>query len=125
MPSLAIALNTPLAVPPLPIFGTLIIDTTPIKGKVFIDGELYGVAPVTRSNIEPKSYTVSFGDVLGYATPQSQTVELVAGQITNVLGTYTAIIPPIISKLRPYLPYIILGGAGILVIAIILRRKKI
>jgi len=76
-----------------PITGTLSVDTTPVKGGVYVDGNYWGVAPQSRSGLSPKSYTVSFGSVSGYNTPPAQTVQVNAGQTTTVTGTYTAITP--------------------------------
>jgi hypothetical protein len=75
------------AAPPPPTQGTLMVDTTPVKGPVYLNGVLQGTAPVTV-NLNPGTYTVSFGDVEGYVTPPPQTVNIVAGQTTTVTGTY-------------------------------------
>jgi hypothetical protein len=70
-----------------PTQGTLAVDTTPVKGPVYLNGALQGTAPITV-NLDPGPYTVSFGDVEGYVTPQSITVSIVAGETTTVTGIY-------------------------------------
>lgn len=67
--------------------ATLIVDTNPIKGEVFVNGTSWGSAPQSRS-VDPGTYTVSFGAVSGYVTPSDQTVTLAAGDTKTVLGTY-------------------------------------
>jgi hypothetical protein len=68
--------------------GTLSVDTSPVKGEVYVDGSDWGVAPQSRSNVVTGQRTVSFGSVNGYTTPSSQTVQVNAGQTTSVAGTY-------------------------------------
>jgi hypothetical protein len=63
------------------------VDTTPVKGPVYLNGVLQGTAPVTV-NLNPGTYTVSFGDVVGYITPPPQTANIIAGQTTTITGTY-------------------------------------
>jgi len=49
--------------------GTLSVDTTPVKGEVFVDGVSKGTAP--KDVVVPVgSHTVSFGAVTGYTKPQ-------------------------------------------------------
>jgi len=67
--------------------GTLSIDTTPVKGEVFVDGTSWGTAPQSRS-VPQGQYTVSFGDVTNYTKPDDQQVQVKVGQTTSVMGTY-------------------------------------
>lgn len=67
--------------------GTLMIDTTPIKAEVFIEGFLLGEAPLTLM-LPAGTYTVGFADVDGYTTPEEQQVTVQAGAIVTVTGTY-------------------------------------
>lgn len=83
----------PTLPPPPPSMGTLIVDTTPVKGEVLVDGVSLGKAPQSR-NVVLGSYTVSFGDVSGYTTPVAQTVIVSENMTTNVMGTYTPTTPP-------------------------------
>lgn len=74
--------------PPTPTQGTLSVDTVPVKGTVYVKGALWGTAPQSKL-VDPGTYIVTFGAVTGYQTPGSQSVAVVAGQTTQVLGTYT------------------------------------
>lgn len=67
--------------------GTLSIDTIPVKGEVFVNGQSWGAAP-QRREVPTGSYTVSFGSVTGYNMPSSQTVTVYKGLITTVTGMY-------------------------------------
>ena len=69
--------------------GTLNISTTPVNGGIYVDGAYKGIGSWTGS-VELGSYTVSFGPVTGYPTPDPQTVTVTAGQTVNVTGTYAA-----------------------------------
>lgn len=73
--------------------GTLTIDTTPVKGPIFVDGKLWGTAP-KLGMVPVRSYTVSFGTVSGYETPPAQTVSVAQDKTKDVTGTYTVIPPP-------------------------------
>jgi len=79
--------------PPPPEYGRLSVDTSPVKGEVFVDGVSWGTAPVER-DVTPGVYTVSFGDVEGYETPAPQTVEVAAGETVAVVGVYEPVAPP-------------------------------
>jgi len=67
------------------------IDTIPVKGEIFINVVSQGFAPVSVE-VDAGTYTVSFGDVAGYTTPSAQTITVLAGEIRDVLGTYTAVV---------------------------------
>jgi len=67
--------------------GTLSIDTTPVKGEVFVDGESWGIAPISKE-VEIGTYSVTFGEVQGYQTPSLKTITLLRDQQINVPGTY-------------------------------------
>ncbi len=70
--------------------ATLTADTTPIKASVYVNGALWGTAPQTRS-VTAGTYTISFGDFLGYLAPPPQTVTLPAGETRTVTGVYIEI----------------------------------
>lgn len=99
--------------------GTLLVDTTPVKGEVYVDGVSWGTAPQSRS-LDPGGCTVTFGEVAGYAKPQAQTATVVEGQITTVTGAYTLIAAKKPSKV---LGGIILFGATVMAIGFLLTRK--
>jgi len=71
-----------------PDIGTLSVDTIPVKGEVFVEAESWGTAPQSRE-LEIGFYTVSFGEVPGYATPDPIEVEVKKDQTTYVEETYT------------------------------------
>jgi len=77
----------------VPGMAALTVDTTPVRGEVFVDGSSWGTAPQSRS-VDAGTYTVSFGDVPGYETPASETVTLAAGETKTVTGIYTGIPTP-------------------------------
>jgi hypothetical protein len=81
-----------VGVPPPPAKATLNIDTTPVKGNVYLNGKLLGLAPQTIQ-VDPGTYTISFGDVSGYTKPPDQTVTVSAGETKTIIGTYTPISP--------------------------------
>jgi len=67
--------------------GTLRVDTEPVKGEVYVEGESWGVAPQERV-VDTGMYEVSFGDVEGYVTPSPVNATVSEGRTTEVLGTY-------------------------------------
>lgn len=80
------------AVPPPPGKAILMIKTTPIMGAVYINGVYQGVAPMTFE-VDPGTYTISFGDIEGYYTPSGVTITLAEGETRTVTGEYEQIIP--------------------------------
>ena len=91
---------TVLVPPAPPAPATLTVDTTPVKASVYVDGSLWGTAPQTRE-LDPGTYTVSFGDVLGYLTPASESVTLAENETRTIAGVYTEISPEIIENISP------------------------
>ncbi|MBN2384520.1 hypothetical protein JXQ70_16725 [bacterium] len=67
--------------------GTLHIWTTPIAGEIFLNGESVGNGDWTQS-VDIGIYTVSFGDVSGYFTPDQRAVEVFTDQTSDVQGVY-------------------------------------
>jgi len=72
----------------VPYTGVLAIETTPVAGDVYVDGQKWGTAPQSWL-AAVGSHTVSFGDFPGYTKPASQTVSVESNRNTLVLGTYT------------------------------------
>jgi len=68
--------------------GILSIDSAPVKGEVFVDGQSWGTAPQTRQ-IPVGSHTISFGTVTDYDTPANQTVTITRENTSSITGTYT------------------------------------
>lgn len=70
-----------------PLRGTLTIGTRPVNGKIFVNGESWGLAAQSRV-VDVGPYGVSFGSVSGYRTPASQSVVVYLNQETIVTGVY-------------------------------------
>jgi len=70
--------------------GTLSVDTTPVKGEVFVSGLSWGIAPQSRT-VQIGTYTVSFGSMTGYSIPAAQSATVYQDQVTSIVGTYVAI----------------------------------
>ena len=100
-------------------YGILAIDTTPVKGEVFVGGVSQGIAPVSMS-VVAGSYVISFGDVEGYTKPSQIIKTVTADQESKVLGTYVAV-----DGSKAWLPYALLGGgAVVLVMGLAASGKK-
>ena len=78
--------------------GVLSIDTTPVKAEVIVNGESWGIAPVSREVVVGR-YIVEFKPVEGYATPSPEIVEVKEGVVTSIIGTYTPITPVTIPEI--------------------------
>jgi len=74
------------------ITGTLTVTTTPVAGEVFVNDMSWGIANQSR-DVTVGIYTVRFGDVAGYSSPEPQTVEVYEGRETTVIGEYVEIPP--------------------------------
>jgi len=68
----------------------LTIDTEPIKGGIYLNGDYQGVAPITLE-LDPGTYAVGFGDVEGWITPPDYYSTLVEGDTVTVVGTYQTV----------------------------------
>ena len=87
---------TPEVAPPEK--GVLDITTTPIAGPIYVDGVYKGTGAVPRLEVDPGTYTVSFGAVSGYITPSPVTVTVAAGQTRSITGVYE-LAPPTLGTL--------------------------
>jgi len=67
--------------------GVLDINTFPVKGEIYVNGERVGVAP-QAVEVDPGTYEVSFGKVEGYVVPSSRTVTVKAGGVIPLSVTY-------------------------------------
>jgi len=65
----------------------LSIDTTPVKGEVFINGISVDIAPISVE-LDPGTYILSFGVVSGYITPGDISISLLAGQSEERIVVY-------------------------------------
>jgi len=55
------------------VVGPLIINTVPIAGDIFVNGKKVGTGNVTME-APAGTYNITFGDVMGYTTPDPQTI---------------------------------------------------
>jgi len=67
--------------------GTLFVDTTPVKGSVFVDGAPWGTAPQSRA-LAVGAYVVSYGAFSGYITPSPVSAIVNKDTTTTKTGTY-------------------------------------
>jgi len=72
---------------PKPTTGWLNVDTTPIKGEVYIDGVSQGIAPV-HVELDEGDYAISYGVIEGWETPAPDTATIVGGKPTGLIGYY-------------------------------------
>lgn len=91
---------------PSPEQGTILVATKP-KAPVYINGVPWGWTPfiLTRSI---GNYTISFGEILGYATPPTQTVTVTHEVVTPVIAEYTSKPSTLALALAPMIVGIIL-----------------
>lgn len=68
------------------------VTTTPISGDVFINGEYVGTG-IASKEYSPGTYTITFGSVTEYHSPDPQRVTLEPGDSLSIVGTYTAFSP--------------------------------
>lgn len=74
-------------VPVSPTGGVLSIVTTPIQGRIYVNGADKGLSPV-NVEVPVGLHTVSFGEISGYATPPDQQVSIADGETKNIVGEY-------------------------------------
>jgi hypothetical protein len=69
--------------------GYLHIITGPVAGDIFVNGEYRGTKDV-NIQLEQGSYTVTFGNVVGYVTPAPLSVMVNPGFTALITIEYTA-----------------------------------
>ena len=86
----------PTATPTLPPLetGTIKVDTEPVKGMIYLDGNLMGFAPQMITTTLGK-HVVSFGSVSGYDYPADQEVVVLADFDQHVFATYASASVPL------------------------------
>jgi len=67
--------------------GSISVTTEPVAGKIHIDGKYVGMGSYF-GEYELGTYTLSFGAVAGYTTPDAQTVTVTSDRTTFVIGRY-------------------------------------
>jgi len=70
--------------------GQLSIDTTPVKGTIFVDGSFWGTAPLSRQ-VDTGTYRISFGAMPGYISPADQVIAVLQNMTTATTGVYAQI----------------------------------
>lgn len=68
--------------------GYMHIITTPVKGDIFVNQEYRGTKDV-NIELEQGTYTVTFGNVVGYVTPAAFNVTVNPGYTALVTIEYT------------------------------------
>lgn len=68
--------------------GYIHVITSPVKGDVLINGEYRGTGDI-NIELEQGTYTVSFGNVAGYITPQPLNITVNPGLVALVTVEYT------------------------------------
>lgn len=106
-----------------PDFAWLVIDTSPVKGPVYVDEEEIGEAPVEVQISPLITYIVSFGDVSGYDTPSSQTHSLQRGEKRGVNGIYEKVGLPEWAKWTAIGAGILAGGFLVVKIVELITRR--
>ncbi len=71
--------------------GTLAVDTTPVKGEVFVNQQSWGQAPQSQI-VSVGEHRVSFGSVEGYVTPIDANAVVHKDGTTSVTGTYVPVL---------------------------------
>ncbi|GEM_PF-4173900 len=61
---------------------TIIIDTTPVKGNIIINGTSQGIAPITLL-LNQGSHSISYSAIAGYTSPANETITLTQNQTLN------------------------------------------
>jgi hypothetical protein len=72
--------------------SSLSIKTIPVEGDIYVDKVFFGTGKATKT-FTPKKYTITFGDVPYYHTPESRVIELKFGEQLNIVGEYSAYSP--------------------------------
>lgn len=108
-----------------PVTAWFVIDTSPVKGPVYVNQEEIGEAPVQVEVLPLVTYVVSFGDVSGYDTPQSQSHSLQRGERRAVNGKYEKVGWPEWAKWTVIGGGILVGGLVVVKTAeLILARRE-
>ena len=68
--------------------GYLHIITSPVKGDIMVNGEYRGTGDI-NIELEQGTYSVSFGNVAGYITPQQLNITVNPGFVALVTVEYT------------------------------------
>lgn len=78
--------------------GTIIVDTEPVSGDIFIDGVFIGTGHI-EWRVSSGNHVVSFGEVTGYDKPKNTTVNVISYAEVTVTGTYVESTTPVLGML--------------------------
>lgn len=67
--------------------GYLHVMTTPVSGDIFVNNEYRGTTDL-NIELDPGTYTVSFGNVVGYITPSIFNTKVDSGLVTLITAEY-------------------------------------
>lgn len=99
-----------------PTTGWLYVDTTPVRGKVWIGGTEYENKSGLALELDVGEYKVFFEAIEGYNTPAMQTANIVGGQSESILAYY---MKPGENWWEKYIKYGLIGGAAIVGAAVL------
>lgn len=99
-----------------PDTGRLFVDTTPVRGKIWVGDLEFASGPVAIT-LPIGEYKVFFGYVEGYEVPPMQTANIVGNQDESILAYY---IKPYDRWWEKYIKYALIGGGAIIGTAILL-----
>jgi phenylpyruvate tautomerase PptA (4-oxalocrotonate tautomerase family) len=72
-------------------YGLLRVTTNPaVPGMIYLNGDWMSRWGLDWVKLDPGTYTLSFGDVLGFVTPADAEVVITAGEVTNFQADYVA-----------------------------------
>jgi hypothetical protein len=74
-----------------PILSSLVVKTQNAAGKIYFDDKLVGTGSIVQKVVSGK-HKVSFGDVSGFHTPATRTVDLSATSETTISATYYPVV---------------------------------
>lgn len=102
-----------------PTTGYLVVDTSPVKGEVWVQGESQGEAPIGPLELDEGTYPVSYGVIEGWQTPDQDTATIIGGKTTALIGYYER--PPEYWW-EKYVKYAVIGGVAIAGVAVLIPR---
>lgn len=98
------------------------VQTSPVDGGIYLDGTKIGTGLVSVE-VDPGTYVISFGNVSGYTTPGSITVDILEGQHVTKYGTYIEVEPPPDGEESNWWKYAA-AGVGIALVGTLATRRR-
>ena len=97
------------------------VDTSPVKGEVWIGGVSYGEAPISPVELAIGVWDVAYGPVEGYEAPPPDTATIAGGMPTGLVAFYRRLVEGEVWY-EKYLKYALIGGGVILGTAVLLPQ---